>query len=599
MGKNIRSLELLRNGKIYGNKQLAMQAFFQGTNDGTAKLSRYLAEDNKIKTLVGFYADADKMIEASGGTSCYTVFDLEGSSADIKELQREIDVINGIIGAGIQGTTLTAAINAINDKIGEGFDSEHTVADALVELESALISGLTVTVEEGQTTSGYLKTYVISQGGIEVGKIDIPKDMVVSGGSLVHGYWSGDTFTEDPEGPDAAIKIEFANKDVIYINTKDLVDFYTASNAAIDIDNDHNTIGLALDENGEAFLTITENGLKLDGVQVAINTAIKDAELSGGDGISIAAKTVKSVAALNSGAGIKNPITVDSDGIKFSTSLDCGFWDVETVEAASAEDIANIPQGDRALTNLVVSDEGAIESLTKSMTFNSISIEDGSIDTSAGLSANEAITIDGLNVSGGKVVGNNGKVNISAPEITVKDIVVENGSTAYNVFEGEQSVQNLDEFNASNIIVDNPSLAHNVFNVYKPKDDAVINVSDSKFNLTVDNSNVLRIANYANATGVTVTFENIDWTYENGLSSEDWSWAGLLIYQPSSGDKGMTGDLTTMKTWTFIFKNCRYNGVKVNGNNFGEHNQVFYLYNVGNDGSIIDPIANGLTLVFE
>ena len=42
----------------------------------------------------------------------------------------------------------------------------------------------------------------------------------------------------------------------------------------------------------------------------------------------------------------------------------------------------------------------------------------------------------------------------------------------------------------------------------------------------------------------------------------------------------------------------KYNGVKVNENNFGEKNQVFYLYNVGGGGAITDPVANGLTLNF-
>lgn len=73
----------------------------------------------------------------------------------------------------------------------------------------------------------------------------------------------------------------------------------------------------------------------------------------------------------------------------------------------------------------------------------------------------------------------------------------------------------------------------------------------------------------------------------------------LIIYQPASTDSGLSGDLTAMKTWKFNFKNCKYNGVKVTANNFGEHNQVFYLYNVGNDGSIKDAVAEGLDITFE
>ena len=91
--------------------------------------------------------------------------------------------------------------------------------------------------------------------------------------------------------------------------------------------------------------------------------------------------------------------------------------------------------------------------------------------------------------------------------------------------------------------------------------------------------------------------------YENGLSFNDWRWAGLIIYQPYSNDSGtdsgLSGDLTAMKTWKFNFKNCKYNGVKVNANNFGQHNQVFYLYCVGTSGSIKDASAEGLVLNFN
>jgi hypothetical protein len=109
------------------------------------------------------------------------------------------------------------------------------------------------------------------------------------------------------------------------------------------------------------------------------------------------------------------------------------------------------------------------------------------------------------------------------------------------------------------------------------------------------------LSNLSNAQNVTVEFENIDWTYENtpNIASADWGWAGLIIYQPFSTDAGAAGDLTAMQTWNFKFKNCRYNGVKVTENNFGEHNQVFYLYNVGNTRAITDPVANGLALNFE
>ena len=69
MTRNLLSLGLLRNGKVYPSKQLAMQGLVQtATNDGVAKLARYLdpivGGDPIIRTLVGFYANADEMEKA-------------------------------------------------------------------------------------------------------------------------------------------------------------------------------------------------------------------------------------------------------------------------------------------------------------------------------------------------------------------------------------------------------------------------------------------------------------------------------------------------------------------------------------------------------
>lgn len=601
MAKNLLSLGLLRNGKVYETRQLALEGLTSmSTNDGVAKLARYISDDNTIKTIVGFYANASEMEDNGGGDSTYTVIDVEGNAANLYELREAIDAINAIIGEGIDSTTLTEAIIDTNERIGTGFTSEHTIADALVELQTSLVNSMTISLEvASEPTAGFLKTYILSQGEEEVGRIDIPKDMVVSGGSLVHGTWDGNVFTEDPQGVDTAIKIEFANADTIYINTKDLVEFYTSGNGAIEIDNDENKISLKLDDDGEPFLTIEESGLKLHGVQTAIDTKVEEVaareRLMGSDGIFIASNKVKAVAATYSAPSIENPIKVDADGIKLVPILDCGFFDDNVTIVNTAEEINAIRNPNNI--DVFIDGDDALNALTTKKTFKSIEASNVEANQQIYLYANESIVVDNMEISGTKG-STNGYVNYSAPSITITNLSIENGSTAYNIFEGDQTNQNLEELNASFITVDNPSLTHNVFNVYKPKNNCVINIKDSKFNLTVDNSNVLRLANTANATGVTVNFENIDWTYENGLSFDEWGWAGLVIYQPYGSDSGVTGDLTAMKTWHFNFKNCKYNGVKVDENNFGNHNQVFYLYNV-NKVKFKDPIAEGFDVNFE
>lgn len=210
--------------------------------------------------------------------------------------------------------------------------------------------------------------------------------------------------------------------------------------------------------------------------------------------------------------------------------------------------------------------------------------------------ASESVTIKNLTVSGKKDAGN-GKINFKTPVLNVSDVVIENGCTVYNVFEGSQ-VYNKDFYNKevtlSGITCDNISLKHNVLNVYTPNDDAVITIKDSVFNLNVVTSNVMRVANYTNAKNVTINFENVEWNYENcALAStpehEDWAWAGLLLYQPAGKDSATTGNLEAISTWTINITNCKYNGEKVTENNFGSHSQAVYAYNINKSGEISNP----------
>ena len=602
MIRNLISLGLLRNGKVYANKTVAYAALTGSTtNDGVAKLARYIYSETGgepvIRTLVGFYANAEEMEYAGGGKSYYTVLDIEGSAAEIEEIKQEIAAINGIIGSGISQTTLTDAINDVNERLGSGFTENHTVADALAELEDTLKNKLTISLEvAGEPTEGYLKTYELKQGGELVGKIDIPKDLVVESGSLVHGYWSGDTFTEDEEGPDAAIKLVIANQEEpVYINTKDLVDYYTAGDG-IEIDNTHNTIAIKYNNHSEEFLVVDEDGIRVEGIQAAINKKADEERLEASDGISIASNKVKAVAAGYSAPAIKNPITVDKDGIKFASILDCGFFDDETEIANTAEDINEIT--DPQNTDVFINGNEAFNA-ANGKAFKNIEASDINAASETSLAANESITLDSIEVTGNKGTSN-AFVGLNAPSVEISNATVADGAKPYNVFE-QVGNSNIGSFNASNVKVDDVALKHNVFNIYKLENDAVINISDVTLNLDVNNSNALRLANYTNATGVTVNFENVAWTYENtpNIESADFGWAGLIIYQPASADIALGGDLSKIQTWNFNFKNCKYNGVKVAANNFGEKNQVFYLYNVGGDGSMKDPVVEGLTLNFE
>lgn len=223
------------------------------------------------------------------------------------------------------------------------------------------------------------------------------------------------------------------------------------------------------------------------------------------------------------------------------------------------------------------------------------------VETTIYTNANENIKMDNVEVSGDKG-STNGKINISAPQVSISNVSVEEGSTVYNVFEGSQT-NPMDKFEVDGVTCNDRSLQHNIFNIYNVNDNAVIDIKNVDANLDVDNSNVLRISNLSNATNVTINMENVNWNYEpegeGNRNAPNFDYAGLIIYQPFGTDEGVTeGGLAAMKTWKFNFKNCKYNGVVVVDNNMGEHNQVMYCYGV--DGNKVkDPVELGLNLNFN
>lgn len=146
MAKNIKSLQLLRNTSIYNTREEALAKLSgstlpTGTQDGTPVLSRYKGEGGKIYTLVGYWAAA-----ADEGTAHMTIFDFEGSAADVEELKNKI-------GTGV--TTDNTVTKQLQDLSGTTADTSATTSvagakkytDKKVEEELSKLTATTVTGE--------------------------------------------------------------------------------------------------------------------------------------------------------------------------------------------------------------------------------------------------------------------------------------------------------------------------------------------------------------------------------------------------------------------------------------------------------------------
>ena len=121
------------------------------------------------------------------------------------------------------------------------------------------------------------------QNNEKIGEIDIPKDLVVTSGSVVKGTWSGNVFTEVESGNGTALKLVIANqKEPVYINTLDLVkDHVGVSGISI---SDTNQISIKIADGNEGdFLKLDAEGLKLVGVGEAIKKSATVVEKKSND----------------------------------------------------------------------------------------------------------------------------------------------------------------------------------------------------------------------------------------------------------------------------------------------------------------------------
>lgn len=135
--------------------------------------------------------------------------------------------------------------------------TNKTIVGAVNEVLAAVGAGGTaaaMTLEKGTAAEGMAATYVLKQGGTEIGKIDIPKDMVVSSGQVIEK--NGATY----------IELTLANVDEpILIDAAKLVDVYTAAKNAAQVQ-------LAISSTGEISATIVAGSIT--STELAANAVI-------------------------------------------------------------------------------------------------------------------------------------------------------------------------------------------------------------------------------------------------------------------------------------------------------------------------------------
>lgn len=129
-------------------------------------------------------------------------------------------------------------------------------------------------VEKTTATTGYLKTYQLKVNNVaQATEINIPKDLVVTSGSVVAGTWSNNSFTESAQGTGKALKLGIANQtDPVYINVADLCDVYTPNNAS------GAKVTIAIDANNGISASITAGSIEKTDLASGVQTSLGKAD---------------------------------------------------------------------------------------------------------------------------------------------------------------------------------------------------------------------------------------------------------------------------------------------------------------------------------
>ena len=238
-----------------------------------------------------------------------------------------------------------------------------TVEAALKEVkDSSIVTLSSTTPSDG--TSSVLKKYTLYQNGEEIGGIDIPKDLVVTSGSVVKGTWSGNVFTEVESGNGTALKLVIANQTApVYINTLDLVkDHVGVSGISI---SDTNEISIKIADGNEGdFLKLDAEGLKLVGVGEAIKKSATVVEKKADDAhITVSSRTETDGHIV---------YTIGSDNIASADSITAETETRKTIEGQSgntytANTGATYISGANSLNDADVKLDEAIKNLSSSV----------------------------------------------------------------------------------------------------------------------------------------------------------------------------------------------------------------------------------------
>ena len=176
------------------------------------------------------------------------------------------------------GRPIAADYDGAGNLIKDTYAKREAVAKSIEDLSNAIAAGGTSAVVSLTETSStaYAKAYVLKQGNKEIGTINIPKDMVVSSGSLKNVTSADNPYAGAKVG-DKYIDLVIANStsDHIYIPVSDLIDTYLAGDG---LTLEDSKFSIKKDAASESYLTVSADGVKVSGIDAALEGKVNKEE---------------------------------------------------------------------------------------------------------------------------------------------------------------------------------------------------------------------------------------------------------------------------------------------------------------------------------
>ena len=193
-----------------------------------------------------FYIVTDTPAIYLGSVKLSSVSELSAALSRITANEGNISkILSGLNGFDLtsQGSVKTfiqGVETAIEGHIGDLSDLDTTdktnIVSAINEIQgsiSDIVSNSITIVHEDTPTAGYASTYTFKAGNVTIGKIDIPKDLVVQSGEIVQATPSNPIHNKTSG---EFIKLVIANQaEPLYIDATSLVDVYTAQQGATQV----------------------------------------------------------------------------------------------------------------------------------------------------------------------------------------------------------------------------------------------------------------------------------------------------------------------------------------------------------------------------